>query len=175
MTLSEAATQILGQLSDLLHQIHEADFLKSCETLSGATIGQHIRHTLEFFLCLEEGYREGIVNYDKRAHDRLIERDKNLALATISHVSAFISALDHQRTLTLEVPYHIRQAGWTPVDTNVRRELIYNIEHAVHHMAIMRIGVREIAPYVRLSPDFGIAASTVKHRMADSEISARRF
>lgn len=175
MTLSETATSILGQLSDLVHQMHEEDFSKSCETLSGSTIGQHVRHTLEFFLCLEKGYGDGVVNYDNRAHDGLIERDKNLALATIRQVTAFISILDHHRSLTLEVAYHRWQEPGVRIETNAHRELVYNIEHAVHHMAIMRIGIREIAPYVCLSPDFGIAASTVKHRTTDVEASGRRL
>jgi hypothetical protein len=31
-------------------------------------------------------------------------------------------------------------------------------------MAIMKIGVREIASYIRLAPDFGIAASTIRYK-----------
>jgi hypothetical protein len=50
------------------------------------------------------------------------------------------------------------------VETTALRELVYNIEHAVHHMAIMKIGVREIASYIGLSSDFGIAASTIRHK-----------
>jgi len=36
-------------------------------------------------------------------------------------------------------------------------------------MAIMKIGMREIASYIRLSPDFGVAASTIRYK--DSTIS----
>jgi hypothetical protein len=31
-------------------------------------------------------------------------------------------------------------------------------------MAIMKIGIREIAPYIQLPPDFGIAASTIRYK-----------
>jgi len=55
------------------------------------------------------------------------------------------------------------------IDTTSTRELVYNIEHAVHHMAIMKIGVREIASYIKLDPDFGIAASTIRYK--DSTVS----
>jgi hypothetical protein len=33
-------------------------------------------------------------------------------------------------------------------------------------MAIMKIGIREVAPYIDLSSDFGVAASTVRYREA---------
>jgi hypothetical protein len=31
-------------------------------------------------------------------------------------------------------------------------------------MAIMKIGIHETAPYVKLAHDFGIAASTIRHQ-----------
>jgi len=34
----------------------------------------------------------------------------------------------------------------------------------VHHMAIMKIGLREVAGYVKLTSDFGIAASTIRYQ-----------
>jgi hypothetical protein len=52
------------------------------------------------------------------------------------------------------------------MDTNYFRELTYNIEHAVHHMAIIKIGIREVANYVTLPADFGIAASTIRYKEA---------
>ena len=80
MDVREACSDILGQLTDLVTQINEQDFIRPTETLGGSTIGQHIRHTLEFFICFENGYSVGVINYDKRAHDKLIESDKYIAL-----------------------------------------------------------------------------------------------
>jgi hypothetical protein len=57
------------------------------------------------------------------------------------------------------------------IETTATRELVYNIEHAVHHMAIMKIGVREIASYICLAPDFGIAASTIRYKEASISMS----
>ena len=53
MQLSDACKTILDQLSDVLKQLNESDFARSSSVLSNATIGEHTRHTLEFFLCLE--------------------------------------------------------------------------------------------------------------------------
>ena len=165
MTLSQAATSILNQLADLVKQLHEADFKKPTETLNGSTIGQHIRHTVEFFLCFESGYKDGVINYDKRGHDKLIETDRTLALAAIDEVTRFIERISDGHRLALEVGYDLAKDEYIVVDTNPARELVYNIEHAVHHMAIIKIGLREIAPYVILPPHFGIAASTVRYNL----------
>lgn len=171
MNLSKAAINILNQLGDLVGQIQEEDFSKPSDTLSKSTIGQHIRHTLEFFICFESGFNRGVVNYDRRQHDKLIETDKFLALSAISQVIEFIKSLQEEKPLKLEVGYDLMREEFVKVDTNSTRELVYNIEHAVHHMAIIKIGIREIAPYVRLNYDFGVAASTIRYKEASASSS----
>lgn len=164
MNLSNACTQILQQLADLIHQIREEDFVKPSEALSRSTIGQHLRHTLEFFICFEQGFEKGVINYDKRAHDKLIESDKFLALSAIDKIASFVKGFQADKALLLEVGYDLRKEDFETIETNATRELVYNIEHAVHHMAIIKIGIREVAPYVKLPADFGIAASTVRYK-----------
>jgi hypothetical protein len=66
--------------------------------------------------------------------------------------------------LKLEAGYDLGKEVFVTIDTNATRELVYNIEHAVHHMAIIKIGVREIATYIDLPTDFGIAASTIRYK-----------
>ena len=170
MDLTKACSNILAQLTDLVSQLHEHDFVRPAETLSNSTIGQHVRHTLEFFLCLEQGFQIGTVNYDKRAHDEAIERDKDLALGVISQVKQFIETLT-EKPLLLEVGYDETEDRFIAINTSALRELVYNIEHAVHHMAIIKIGVRELAGYVTLAPDFGIAASTIRYKNATAPIA----
>ena len=163
MMLTQACSNILSQLTDLVVQITEEDYVKPATTLSNSTIGQHLRHTLEFFICLEDGFERGVVNYDKRAHDKLIESDKFIARLAIDRINDFVTSLADKQ-LFLEVGYDVDKDDYLTIETTATRELVYNIEHAVHHMAIMKIGVREIATYIKLAPDFGIAASTIRYR-----------
>jgi hypothetical protein len=173
MQLSIASNAILNQLSDLLHQVKDEDFCRPVKTLGQSTIGQHLRHTLEFFICLEQGFEQGRVNYDKRQHDKLIETDRFLALHTIQKIKEFILARQVDQPLQLEVGYHQDTEETIVVASNFFRELIYNIEHAVHHMAIMKIGVLEVAPYVLLPPDFGVAVSTIRHKKSETALQQR--
>lgn len=166
MQLINACITILDQLEDLVTQITSQDFTKPSPALSNSTVGQHLRHTIEFFLCLENGFHEGIINYDKRAHDKIIETDKFIALSVIQRIKHFVVATTADTNLKLEVGYERDTEECVTIDTNYFRELTYNIEHAVHHMALMKIGVREAAGYVRLSCDFGIAVSTLRHKQA---------
>jgi uncharacterized damage-inducible protein DinB len=163
MQLSQAANNILKQLSGVVEQITEDDFRKASNSLN-ATVGQHLRHTLEFFICLEQGYSEGVVNYDKRIHNKAMENDRLIALHTIQQIQEFININQADKMLKLEVGYLPDSEECETITTNYLRELVYNIEHAVHHMAIMKIGIGEVADYITLPADFGIAISTLRYK-----------
>ena len=163
MTLSEAASETLSQLAVIVDRILPQDFSKPSEALGGSTIGQHIRHTLEFFTCLQRGYENGTVNYDERPHDHQVQSDKEIALESLKTMITFISNLQDDRPLSLQVSYDSEGSRFHTVKTTLMREVVYNIEHAVHHMALIRIGLSEVAPYVQVGEGFGIAASTVRY------------
>lgn len=164
MSIKNACCDILSQLTHLVNQLSEHEYSKPIESLSHSSIGQHVRHTLEFFICLEQGFAAGIIDYDKRSHDKLIETDKFLALSTINRINEFVSSNTLDKVLSLEVTYDFKEESSVIVETNYLRELIYNIEHAVHHMAIIKIGVREVVPHLNLPSTFGIASSTLRYQ-----------
>jgi len=166
MTLTDVSCRILEQLADVARQLDSADFIRPSRALSQATIGQHVRHTLEFFQCLERGLAKGIVNYDERDHNEMLQENRELALDVIGEISAFLRGRDGNIPLSLEVGYDRTSDKTEMVPSNYYRELSYNIEHAVHHMALIKIGLREIAPQLNLPPDFGVAVSTLRYQEA---------
>jgi hypothetical protein len=166
MQLTHACLSILNQLEHVVTNISEDDFTMPSKVLSNSTVGQHVRHTLEFFMCLQQGFESGLVNYDKRGHDKLIESDKFIALAAIQKIKNFISHQKTDQLLKLDVGYERNSDECVTINTNYFRELTYNIEHAVHHMAIMKIGIREVASYISMPVDFGVAISTIRHKEA---------
>ena len=168
MKLVNACNEILLQLSDLVHSLTDEDFKRPVAALSNSTIGQHLRHTLEFFICFEQGCNTGVINYDRRSHDKAVETDRQLAAQTIGRILSFVSNLEEDKSVRLEVNYDLDKEEFEILESTTARELVYNIEHAVHHMAIMKIGINEIAPYVKLPSGFGIVASTIRHKQAEA-------
>lgn len=153
--------EIFEQLRNLLVSLHEDQYTAPCATLSGASIGQHLRHILELFICLEIGYHSGIVNYDKRKRDIRIETDREFAKSVLEEV--LLNTQRKNKVLLLESGLSETEAGQMFLETNFYRELLYNIEHAVHHMALIRIGVASMG-FNELPEKFGVAASTMKYR-----------
>ncbi len=164
MKLNEACKDILMQLDTVIKDINEDDFVKPIPSLNKSTIGQHIRHTLEFFMCLMNNISTGEINYDKRDHDKVIETDRFIASAMVKQLIVFLNEVKEDVSLNLDASYSLQDDDSTVIKTNLFRELAYNIEHAIHHMAIIKIGIKEIAPYVKLPSHFGIAVSTIKYQ-----------
>ncbi|MTI41308.1 hypothetical protein E1140_17540 [Fulvivirga lutimaris] len=106
----------------------------------------------------------GVVNYDKRDHDKLIESDRDLALTVIDDINSFLDKSEADTELILEVNYSFSDDILTKIKTSLSRELAYNIEHAIHHMAIIKIGLKEIASYISVPSHFGVAVSTIKYQ-----------
>ena len=172
MELKKAATRILHQLSSFINTIDDNDYAQPLVVLNNATLGQHIRHTLEFFVCLKDGLDEGLINYDKRNHDKSIETDRTIALSIINEICDFLD-LDHvDKELLLELSYGEKEEDVNQIKSNFSRELAYNIEHGVHHMAIIKIGAIALRPTLDLPVDFGVASSTLRYRKKQQTASA---
>ena len=154
-----AIDNILFQLQDCILTINKSDYTKPIVCLSNVTIGSHIRHIIELFIELENGYENGIVNYDKRKRDYNIETNKELALQQLVNISSTINKADKSLTLVSSFSEDVL----IETATNYARELVYNLEHTVHHMALIRVGLQEISA-INLPPEFGVAASTTKHK-----------
>jgi len=161
MQLQQAVNNIFVQLSGSLSQLSPPQYSQPCSTLFNNTIGQHLRHIIELFQCLENGYESGVVNYEKRKRDVLIETDKELATQLLIDLHQVLNKPN--KLLTLEACYddHINEA--IAIETNYYREIAYNLEHTIHHMALIRVGITEIST-IQLPDDFGVASSTIKYR-----------
>lgn len=161
MQLQQAVNNVFVQLAETLDLLSQQEYAQPCSTLFNNTIGQHVRHIIELFQCLENGYEAGIVNYEKRKRDRQIETDKNFAASLLKDVYAGLGKTD--KALTLEAIYDDLATEPIRISTNFYREIAYNLEHTIHHMALIRVGINEVSA-IRLPEDFGVATSTVKHR-----------
>ena len=152
---------LLEQLQELLLELDDLTYARPVAVLSDASIGQHTRHMIEFFIALEQGYGTGIVNYDLRKRDQRMEADRVYALSILEGMAAGLVKAD--KPLWLVTDLHPGADASHRVATSYARELVHNLEHVVHHMAIIRIGVRAVSG-PELPEDFGVALSTLRHR-----------
>lgn len=161
MMLKQPIQHIFVQLSETLNQLSNDEYVRPSKILLNATIGQHVRHIIELFQCLEKGYEAGMVNYEKRKRDYQIETNKELASALLKEIYDQVDKPNKE--IVLEAEDYCDAAEIISIPSNYFRELVYNIEHTIHHMALIRVGVNEVSS-IKLPDEFGVAYSTVKYR-----------
>src|SRR5687768_9655841 len=162
--LSAVATEVLEDLRLYLSVIPPETYNSGIDLLSGATIGQHTRHIIEFYQCLLEqssGHSTTTINYSERRRDYMIETVPGHALNCIDEICTRLNDLNTSQFCMLDTEEH---GSDKTVTTTIGRELIYNIEHTIHHLAIIKIALKSIMPSLQLPEHFGVAPSTIRHR-----------
>ncbi len=162
--LQDSAKELLNQLKQIVESCGDKDFVKELPELSNSTFGQHVRHTLEFFLCLFDANNERVINYDNRKHDKFIETDPNLAISVIDSIQEFLSANTEDFPISFEANYTLEEGTIQKMSSSFYRELAYNIEHAIHHMALLKVAVNQTLSYIELPENFGVATSTIRYQ-----------
>jgi hypothetical protein len=148
----------LNELVSLLSQLSNDDFTAPCKALSNSTIGEHTRHIIEMFQCLENQYESGVVNYDKRNRDYKIQSDTGFALQCIDVVKNQLEK--ENKKIMLQ---QIVDCEELYIESNYFRELLYNLEHCIHHQALIKVAVLQ-CEHLQIDEDFGVARSTIEYR-----------
>ena len=156
--LVPAIHKTLNELSGLLSQLSEAEYCCPCHDLSNASIGEHIRHIIEMFQCLENQYETGIINYDNRKRDFDIQTKKAFAKECIA---AILNQVDKEnKELYIK---QIVDGEELLIQSNYQRELLYNLEHCIHHQALIKVAIIQ-SNSVKIDKNFGVARSTIEYR-----------
>ena len=148
----------LSELSHVIGQMNYSEFSQPLQVLNNATIGQHTRHSIEMFQCLLKGYENGHFSYDDRQRNLQLETDVSFAQAQLKVICSTINLPNKALTSTYNLGDSV-----VHVETNFYRELVFNLEHCIHHNALIRIGVNEITD-IPMSEHFGVAPSTMEYR-----------
>ena len=159
--LSFSISHLLIQIEQAIAKLSDEQFCKPEPLLGGSTTGQHIRHILEFYIELAKGYQSGTIDYDGRQRDHMLETCRNSAIKRLAEISDEITREDKKLTICTGLQTELDDKFQLP--TTYYRELMYNLEHTVHHMALIRVGI-SLSSKVVLPADFGVAASTIRNR-----------
>lgn len=155
----------LNQLKEVIVQLNDDEFCQPLTVLEGSSIGKHVRHILEFYLCLSNSLEDKVVNYDLRKRDLQMETSVDKCLKSIEAIAVNLGKYDSDFELTLKADHSLNdEKHEISLNSTYYRELLYNIEHVVHHLAIIRIGLQSLKPSICLGESVGVAASTIKSK-----------
>jgi len=131
-----------------------------------ASIGPHLRHCIDHFRLLLDGWQSGSVDYDARPRDPALERNPRAVRDALSEIARGLARI-RGGDLAREVSVTQSAApGRPPVSSPSRleRELVFLSGHTIHHIAIMVLAARTAG--VEIPTRLAVAYSTEAHRDA---------
>ena len=117
-------------------------------------MGKHFRHIHDFYACLLS--TEGIVDYTQRDRDELIESIPSKALEAFGVIQVVLKKLT-TKPIKVIADFVKEEQDRSLVASSIDRELMFLHDHAVHHLAIIRIGIKAEFPEVVISNEVGVA------------------
>ena len=156
--LWSACETLLQDIHDLLTQLSDTSYAKPIPSLSMASLGEHVRHSLGFYECLLEVADGQVVDYDARKRDPLVETQVSQALTCTGNIQ------DQWHRLNVNKVVYLKHAHG--LESTLSRELLNVSEHTLHHMALMSVALIELGLNHVVNDNFGIAPSTLANRQA---------
>lgn len=150
---------ILTDQQELLKKISTEIYTQKSQSLDGSTIGGHTRHIIEFLEVLLYSYDFGIINYDERSRKTELEENPGKAIQIIDKILSIINLPNKSLILTQTLGNRTVE-----IPSNFYRELLYNIEHCIHHQALIKVAFNDLKMSHLLTKNFGIAPSTIQYR-----------
>lgn len=146
---------------NLLKKLNQNQFIKPSDFLNQSSIGAHFRHSFEFYECVFDGILVGKLNYEKRLRNHRLETDLKYAMVKIERL---IEQLDKIELKRIKINLKSTELEFSETISTLPRELLYCLDHAIHHQALIKVGLKEFGIEDYVSPKFGIAYSTLRYR-----------
>jgi uncharacterized damage-inducible protein DinB len=159
--LKKQLTIILQELCSALEGISDDHYRHPIAHLQGNSIGAHTRHIIELYEELLRGYERGVVDYDQRQRDIKIQTDRMAAIQRLYQLIP--DQYPENKSIIVLAPSMHHGEPSQPIGSTYDRELLYHIEHAIHHQALIRVAFMELG-IGTLPENFGVAPSTMSYR-----------
>ncbi len=169
--LIDSNLHVLETSVELLADIQAEQFIHVQRPYFEASLGKHLRHILDHYLCFRRDLETGLIDYDQRQRDCQLETDKDYALTIIKQLHSFLDSLKSRVDVNQPLKVIMCNDVTTPdgeiTQSSLGRELQFLQGHSVHHYALMAVIMKFSGQPV--SQDFGVAPSTIIHEKTVKE------
>ena len=150
-------TQQLKALFNLLSNLDNQQYNSTIKYLGNSSIGAHARHIIELLQCAVVGYDNGFVDYENRKRNLELETNIDSAKLQLKVLLTQIKKEDKFLYIAFE------KNDTEPISTTYFREILYNSEHSIHHLALIKVALIDMELNI-VDKNFGLAYSTIKFR-----------
>ena len=167
------ALVMLAQHTTILNMISCDDYTKKCSKYFDASIGGHIRHSLDHFQRVvhfdekpfnkePENTSNILINYDERQRDTLIQTDKKAALEAVRIMVVKIPNLKLENEISVSFMGNEKTFESYQMKSSIERELSFASHHSIHHLATIKFMMSDLGYQFEKDSPIGIATSTIQ-------------
>jgi uncharacterized damage-inducible protein DinB len=167
MRVRDFVIEDLMKVHGLIQIVDDALFVEELSVLSNASIGQHVRHILEFYKAVIDRPKTAEVNYDNRQRNRELEMSRQKATDLVSQLQLNVSQHKIDEPLFLTANYAATSEEPLQFTSSFQRELAYALEHSIHHQAIIKIGLYSKPFKKELIHTLGLSPATLRFRQKE--------
>lgn len=167
MNAKQGTILIAAQMTGLLEHLSKDVYTRPLPLFRGSSIGQHFRHILEFYTCLFDGVLKAQVDYGSRERNSVLAECPRAALAVLDFIANTVKRQDEHQWLMILSEFSgefVRDDRRPAYMSSMGRELQYAFDHAIHHLAMIRMGLELYFPEVPVEADLGLAPSTIRYQ-----------
>ena len=160
--LRDAVIYSLLQISDILEVVVQLPETHAMNFYCEANAGKHVRHVLDHFLAFLPAVESGVLDYNMRNRDSVVESDWKVAKIQLDDVVKALEALPmDEKDLKVISEIDVTDTKSDSFSSNTSRELLYLINHTMHHAAYIKLLAKNCD--IDLPEYIGLAPSTASH------------
>jgi len=154
---------VLKQLREALEGLSDEQYVQKPVGVFDASIGGHVRHTIDHARLLLEHAEGGTVNYDQRDRDGDVERRRQAAVDLLDRIDEKLQQVGQETAYSaVQVASTVSGEGdFVTARSSFIRELLFVQSHTVHHNALIAAMLRTLGRNV--PEQFGYAPSTLAY------------
>ncbi|MBN4069062.1 hypothetical protein JYT12_00295 [Beggiatoa alba] len=160
--LVTANTDAIEQLLALI-ELAPDNVYQNIPTGMTSTMGRHVRHVLDHYSALQVGVVNNMIDYDRRSRDSVIETDPMIATKQLNDLVVWMEdsiSLDAPLKMKTEISMNNQESCQEScvVNSTLQRELIYLLNHTIHHVAYITLVLRTFG--IKIDQYIGVAPAT---------------
>jgi hypothetical protein len=161
MTVKDSVSHMFGQIKDLLIKLNAVQYNEELLLFNGSSIGGHVRHIYDFYECILSG--ESTIDYNCRNRNTLIQTNISTATSAFDELMLKVTYLNINDQVKVVGDFNHKEIAKETVNSTIGRELMYAYDHSIHHLAIIKMGIRTHFKNVIVHDNLGVAPSTIRY------------
>lgn len=169
MQAAEALLALSRQIDRLLGTLPDSAYTARLDALDGHTLGQHLRHAVEFLECLHDGIPAAQVDYASRCRNPLYEQSPRHMAEAFRRFAENLLRTDP--CMPLRVRADFGEACRPEYLSTAGREMMFAHDHTIHHLALIKAALRCCYPEVQTDAALGLSPSTLRAKQVEAASS----